>query len=105
MTNIAVFKNDVAGTNIEEIYRLSRCGNLAPLTQSTRPSLAEFTATKAVAWENSQTIDETRLDNEQDNEYENRMKNAVNTALSELNDNVYEASIMSVGLFVKARGN
>ena len=105
MNTIAVFKNDIADVNINEIRRLSLCGNLIPLTQPTHPSLAGFTATKAVAWENSQIIDETKLELESDIEYKNRMKEAVNTVLGELNNNLYEAVIMSVTLFIVARGS
>lgn len=103
MIKIAVFLKTVAEDNAYEIRQLSECGNLSPIEFS--ESTKNYTATKAVDWPNSQTIDETRLPGEQDNEYTNRMKSLTNEALGDLSDGLYEAAIMSVPLFISARGN
>jgi len=91
--------------NLAEAHRLTRCGNMTPLTLTEHPSLKKFTGTRAVDWVDSETIDETRIKDETDSEYEQRMQVAVNTALSDLQSGKFEASIMSDELFVSARGS
>ena len=109
MSTIAVFLKTTLeaddNAKMNECHKVSRCGNLLPLELGTSPSLKKFIAIKAVDWLDSQTVDETRLPDETNNEYEGRMNEAVNSALSDLQEGHYEASIMSVGLFITARGN
>jgi len=95
---------DNGGEKLAQCRQMTRCGNLAPLSFGNTPQLKKFTATRAVEWGDSETIDESRLPGETDAEYEQRMQVLVNTALADLQASRYEASIMSDALFVSARG-
>jgi len=103
---IAVFLKTTLEDNekLNQVHRISRCGNLVPLNISEQASLKKFTGTKAVDWPDSEIIDESRLPDETDQSYDTRMLVAVNTALADLQSHKNEASIMSVSLFVSARG-
>lgn len=107
MTQISIFLD----TTFEdpdtqaEIYSVTRCGNLSPLLLTDSPSLDAFTATKAVAWSDSETINEEWLPDETQAEYDLRMEDAVNSSLGKLQGRQFQATIMSIPLFKASRGN